>query len=208
MRGGFLKWRLFYSYLEYNNNNITRLCQYTSVSHPGSLREWRMGSTDPVFGAPVGSDSWEFVIYADPPTCLGQPVPHHLPRSQPLQIPLRQRRARLLWPPGRPHTKAFCLETTSRCKERHSVVKFDSNCRVNSAVHRLCKAQFFTAVANVIGVATRLRAGLSRNRGSILGRVKKFISSLQRPDRLFWIGADSKAIRALSLPLTPIQYRG
>lgn len=60
-----------------------------------------MGSTDPVIGAPVGSDARKFVVYSGAPTCHGQPIPHHVPRSQPIQVPLRQRWARLLWPSGR-----------------------------------------------------------------------------------------------------------
>jgi hypothetical protein len=107
----------------------------TYVSHPGSLREWRMGSTDPIIRAPVGSDSWEFVIHTGPPTNLGQPIPHHVPRSQPIQISLRQWRARLLRPPGRLYIKAFCLERI--------VVKFHSTILVTSVVHGVHKAQFF-----------------------------------------------------------------
>jgi hypothetical protein len=118
------------------------LCQHTSVSHPGSLREWRMGSTDPIIRTSLGSDSWEFVIHTGPPTCHGQPIPHHVPRSQPIQISLRQRRSRLLRPPGRLHIKAFCLETTFICKEPQSVVKSHSTFLVNSVVHGVHKAQF------------------------------------------------------------------
>ena len=168
-----------------NINNIARLCQHTSVSHPGSLREWRMGSTDPIIRAPVGPDSWEFVIYTGPPTNLGQPIPHHVPRSQPIQISLRQWRARLLRPPGRLYIKAFCLETTFRCKVPHNVVMFHSTILVTSVVHGVHKAQFFFAVANVIGSVTRLWAGLSKNRGLVSSGSRKFTSYLERPDRLW-----------------------
>jgi hypothetical protein len=37
-----------------------------------------------------------------------------------------------------------------------------------------------------VGIGTRLRAGHLRNRGSITGRGKRFVSSPQRPDRL-WV---------------------
>ena len=166
------------------------MCQHTSVSHPGSLREWRMGSTDPIIRTPVGSDSWEFVIHTGPPTNLGQPIPHHVPRSQPVQISLRQRRARLLRPPGRLHIKAFCSETTFRCKVPHSVLKFHSACLVTLLVHGVHKVQFSFAVANVIGAVTRLRAGLWRNRGLVSSRSKKCIY-LERPDRLWDHSASS-----------------
>jgi hypothetical protein len=102
-----------------------------------------MGSTDPIIRAPVGSDSWEFVIHTGPPTNLGQPIPHHVPRSQPIQISLRQRRARLLRPPGRLHIKSFCLETTFRCKVPHIVVKFHSTILVTSVVHSVRRKAYF-----------------------------------------------------------------
>lgn len=143
-----------------------------------------MGSTDPIIRAPVGSDSWEFFIHTGPPTYHGQPIPHHVPRSQPIQISLRQRRSRLLRPPGTLHIKAFCLESTFRCREQHSVVKFHSTFLGNSVVHGVHKAQFFFAVANVFCTVTRLRAGLQRNRGQVCSRSKQFTSYLKRPDRL------------------------
>ena len=62
---------------------------------------------------------------------------------------------------------------------------FDSTYLGNSVAHSVRNAQFFIAVANVVGVVTRLRAGLSRNRSSFPGRSKKFVSFLERPDR-FW----------------------
>jgi hypothetical protein len=44
---------------------------------------------------------------------------------------------------------------------------------------------FTTSRGNVVGIVTRLWAAWSRNRGSISGRGKRFISIPQRPDQ-FW----------------------